>query len=762
MFPRQYALPSRRFKLGLALAGPALFATGALAQTPNFPAVPAPQPVAPESLPSVPTPEKAGKARQVPTPAQAPRQPPATSPAITPAQTPENTPPQSLPTSPLDQSTPVQPPAQPAPAYNNPLEAPTQIAPAPTESTPAAPATDAEPPAASSPVEAPAPASTGAPAPQPTYRNPLEQPITVHQASPPQAQPVEIAPPVPVASLPSMPTDYPLPSKEHNDTLGSTYIPVDSWVYPEALRLYSLGYLDSAFISMRPWTRRSLLHILENSGLAIRDSGDEQAQSIYARLKAYLQAETPDGQPSYVMNRGAIYGVETAYTRLMGISGLTLRDSYHLGQTIVNDYGRPYQSGFNNLTGFSSVNEWGRFSLYVRGEYEHAPSAVGYDQALSAYLSALEGIEFVPPNAPQATIPTGPIPSANPFRLQEAAVSFHVLGHEISGGKTDAWLGPGQGGAMAWSNNAEDIYSGRINRVEPLHIPYFSNIFGPIRYDFFVGDLKGHSYPNKPWVHSEMFALRPTSNFEFGFQRTVIWGGRGHVPVNLKTFLRSFFSLSDTQNNPDAKNNANDPGARYSAFNFSWRLPYLRHYVTLYTDSIAHDDVSPISAPRRAAYRPGIYISQFPHLRNLDFRAEAASTDTSTLRSLNGNFNYYEGVQRQGYTNKGFIMGDWIGREAKGGQAWLTYHLSGNEWVQLEYLNKKTPKDFIPDGTTQNQFKVEVVKRLRPNLELDAWYQYEHWIAPIYKTDHQTDNTVSFQFTFYPKLRSKPKSLNGK
>ena len=111
---------------------------------------------------------------------------------------------------------------------------------------------------------------------------------------------------------------------------------------------------------------------------------------------------------------------------------------------------------------------------------------------------------------------------------------------------------------------------------------------------------------------------------------------------------------------------------------------------------------------------------------------EAASTDTSTLRSQGGLFNYFETIQKQGYTNKGFIMGDWIGREAKGGQAWLTYHLSGNEWVQLEYLNKKTPKDFIPLGTTQNQFKIDVVKRIKKDVEVDAWVQYEKWKAPIY------------------------------
>ncbi|HLI75461.1 MAG TPA: capsule assembly Wzi family protein, partial [Acidobacteriaceae bacterium] len=584
-------------------------------------------------------------------------------------------------------------------------------------------------------------------------------------------------PPSPVASLPSIPTEYPMLEQVHKDSFGSTYIPDDSWVYPEALRLYSMGYLDSAFISMRPWTRRSLLHMLEKSATDIKDGGNEEALDIYAKLTSYLSAEVPGAAdtPSTAMTRGEVYGLETGYTRLMGITGLTLNDSYHLGQTIVNDYGRPNQSGFNDITGFSSVNEWNRFSLYVRGEYQHAPAAAGYNLGLATYLSqADEILPFAPPNEPQATIPYGPIATANPFRLQEAALSFHLLGHEFSGGKTDAWLGPAQGGSMAWSNNAENIYSFRINRIEPMHIPLFSRVFGPLRYDFFVGSLKGHTFPHDPWVHSEMFSLRPTNNFEFSFQRTVIWGGHCAAciidtegdgidePVTLHSFFRSFFSFQDTQTDPTSKGNAQDPGARYSDFSFSWRLPFLSHYVTLYTDSIAHDDVSPISAPRRAAYRPGVYISQFPGLRKMDFRVEAASTDTSTLRSIGGIFNYYEAVQRQGYTNKGFIMGDWVGREAKAGQAWLTYHLSGNEWVQLEYLYKKTPKDFIAYGTTQNQIKLDVVKRLRPDLELNAWWQYEHWIAPVYQTTHQNDNVVAFQFTFYPKLRTGGEHLNGK
>jgi hypothetical protein len=270
----------------------------------------------------------------------------------------------------------------------------------------------------------------------------------------------------------------------------------------------------------------------------------------------------------------------------------------------------------------------------VRGEYQHAPPAAGYSQALSQQLSIIDGIPFSGYNLHQATIPTGPIAAQNPFRLVEASLSFHLWGHEISGGKTDAWLGPAQGSAMAWSNNAENIYSFRINRVEPLHIPLVSRVLGPVRYDFFYGSLKGHTDPNHPYTDAVMFSFRPTKNFEFGFERTIIFGGAGHEPVTLHTFLKGFFSFRDTTQGE--KVSRNDPGARFSDFNFSYRLPFVRNFLTLYADSITHDDVTPISAPRRAAYRTGLYLSQFPKFHKLDLRVEAVSTDPKVSRSVFG------------------------------------------------------------------------------------------------------------------------------
>jgi len=558
-----------------------------------------------------------------------------------------------------------------------------------------------------------------------------------------------------------------------SDAAGSPYIPVDSWIYPAVMRLYSLGYVDSVYLGMRPWTRSSVSNMLNEVSSRIEDydSGPatDEAEKIYGALSRELHYDAQN-QCLAPVDR---LRVESVYSVVRGISGTPLRDSYHLGSTIINDYGRPYQGGFNNYSGVSGYASAGRFLLHVRGEFHEAPSATGYSNALAQTLANQDVGVFPIADNPatgspyiQTTIPQGPIAATTDARFIEAYASYRLLNHEISFGKQDDWLGPGLGGGMAYSNNAENIYSFRINRTEPLYIPLLSYLTGPFRYEFLVGSLKGHTYPNDPWVHLEKISLRPTANLEFGFERTVIWGGKGHEPINLHTFLRSFFSL--TAGTPAAKITSADPGARFGAFDFSYRLPFVRNWLTLYSDSEVHDDLSPIDAPRRASWRPGLYLSHVPGIPRLDLRVEAASTDPPIAVLVpGGHFMYYEGVQQQGYTNQGQLFGDWIGRDDKGGQGWITYHLSGNEWIQISVRNQKAAKEFIPGGTTYipgtttyplggttlNDISFQVVKRIGKDFEVNGNFAYERWKAPIYLSGQQTVTTTTIQLTWFPERK---------
>jgi hypothetical protein len=566
-------------------------------------------------------------------------------------------------------------------------------------------------------------------------------------------------------------TSRPVPICEPS-TLDSPYIPVDSWVYPAVMRLYGLGYISHVFLGLRPWTRSSLEHMLEDAGARIEDAQDApdaataEAQEIYAALDRELH---PDMQGPCGVFRGKAR-IESIYSTSRAITGTPLHDSFHLGQTVINDYGRPYENGFNNYSGVSGYASAGRFLLYARGEFQAAPSAAGYSPLLAQTLSGLDNVPFIDPATgtpyAQATIPMGPIGSITHGRIVEAYASTNLLNHEISFGKQDDWTGPGQGGAFAYSNNAENIYSFRINRIEPLHIPGVSYLTGPFRYDFLVGSLKGHTAPNDPWVHVEKISFRPTENLELGFERTVIWGGKGHVPITLHSFLKSFFSFSAPT--AGVKFSRNDPGARFGSFDFNYRLPYLRNWLTLYTDGEVHDDISPIDAPRRAAWRPGLYLSHVPGVPKLDVRAEAVTTDPPIATSISGRFMYWESVQVQGYTNNGQIFGDWIGREGKGGQGWVTYHLSGNEWIQVGVRNQKAAKDFIPGSTTQlrpgtgslieggttlNDFNIQAVKRIGKDFEINGNFALEHWKAPIYLPGQQTVTTTTIKLTWFPERK---------
>jgi hypothetical protein len=515
---------------------------------------------------------------------------------------------------------------------------------------------------------------------------------------------------------------------------GSVYVPLDSWIYPAFERLFSLGYADSAYLGMRPWTRTSCLRILQETYPKLQDAPqDKEAWNLFQALAQEFGAEAG---PSATRAE-----VTSVYTRNMYIKGRPINDSFHFGQTLINDDGRPYQQGFNALDGFSARAEGYHFSLDVRGEYQHAPGRGAYPESAQRLIAIVDSTPLLAPE---------PVPQTNVFRLLDANLGLQVAHHVISVGKVEDWWGPTQSGSMALSNNAEPVYALRINRTEPLRIPILSDLLGPLRYEGLFGSLKGHRYPNAPWEQSQKFSFKPSRNLEFGFSRVVIFAGEGHVPLTFGSFWHSFTSFSNVS--LAEKESRNDPGFRSSSFDFTWRLPWVEKWLTLYSDSIVHDDVSPLAAPRRAAVNPGLYLSHFPGLSHVDLRAEAVSTDPVSS-TQGGQFLYYEFEYPDGYTNKGNLLGTWMGREGKGGQAWLTDWLSPKEYIQLGYRNAKVSKSFIPGGTTQHDIDIKAVLRLKENLELNAFGQAEFWKVPALASGQEHDFTGSLQITYFPKLR---------
>ena len=169
---------------------------------------------------------------------------------------------------------------------------------------------------------------------------------------------------------------------------------------------------------------------------------------------------------------------------------------------------------------------------------------------------------------------------------------MHLLGQEVSVGKQSYWWGPDDGSAMMLSNNAEPFYSLRIARTTPLYIPLLSKLLGPFRWDNFFGKLSGHQYPRQPFFYGQKINFSPTKNLELGFARDAVIAGTGPggTPLTLGNFWSSFTSASS---GTYVITGHNVPGERHGSFDFRYRLPWVRNWVTLYSDSVVHDDIRP-------------------------------------------------------------------------------------------------------------------------------------------------------------------------
>jgi len=542
-------------------------------------------------------------------------------------------------------------------------------------------------------------------------------------------------------------TSAPIPSR-----LASTYVALDSWVYPAIERLAVSRTIPMPFMGLRPWTRMNCARML--AGLNDRLQSSLELPSDLNAIRLALNQEFADELSALEGKPYELVSFDTVYTRLTGIAGQPLNDN-NLGQTLINNYGRPYQGGFNNYTGFSARADDGRFSYYVSGEYQHSPSAPAYP--LSARLAiASVNLEPVQPATPFAEI--------NTFRLLDTYVSTKWLGQDISIGKQSLDWGPTQSGSMIFSNNAEPFWMLRINQTEPLYIPGVSKVFGPFRWDNFFGKLSGHDqFPVGPYIYGNKLSFKPFARYSWGmgghhpfqgieisFARTNVFAGENHVPLTFGSFWNSFTSFGAVPAN--IKFSRNDPGARFASFDFSWQIwPWINIYIDMFT----HDEITPLAAPRRAAFNPGVYFARLPGLRKLDLRLEGVTTNRFVSPATGGFFFYWEAVYQNLYLNNGNLFGSWIGREANGYQAWSTYHLGPKTSLQVAYRNMKIAKDYIPQGSTQQMVNFTAILRPRPQLELRGFFQYESWLVPVLASTRQRDVTASVQFTWWPGLIAK-------
>jgi hypothetical protein len=328
----------------------------------------------------------------------------------------------------------------------------------------------------------------------------------------------------------------------------------------------------------------------------------------------------------------------------------------------------------------------------------------------------------------------------NHFNLLDTYVGMRLGNFDVTLGKQSLWWGPGTMGGMLLSDNVDPVPMLKVNQVEPVVLAGILRYLGPVRVQAFMGRLSGNQYPRGPYLHGEKILFKPTPNLEIGISRTTEAFGQG-IPFTLRNLFATYFSVSDVC---CAANPRDFPGKRQGGLDFSYRLPHLRKWVALYSDNFSEDDVNPLVNPSRAMYNPGIYLSQIPRLRKFDFRFEVANTHHNEEA-------YTSFFYKEDYTNKGFLIGNTVGRRGSAFDVSGTYWLSPRKHLQVGWREHDGSKNLIRSGGSQNALRIQALWLVQKQTELSVLAQHELWVFPFLAARPRTDNVISLQLAVYPR-----------
>lgn len=519
--------------------------------------------------------------------------------------------------------------------------------------------------------------------------------------------------------------------KEEAAKNGASFVPLDSWVYGALDRLAALGFVPTQIAGLRPWTwsecARQVQEVDEYVEIHHLDAG---VKPEVLETLAALHRELDENA------HGGSVVLDSVYARTGYMSGPVLHNSLDLGQTWRNDYGRPYGPGLNMLDGFTLHAEEGHFFAELQGEYQHA---AGHAPDSLAMRQLLAGLDENPVAAAQ------PQQDTNRFRTIEGYVGARFGDFQFSVGKQAMWWGPTYDAPLSFSNNAEPLKSAKLTSAQPFHLPGILQHLGEVRMELVFGKLGGQQYTWRPWFNAQKISFKLTEDLELGFTRWSILWGVGH-PITFLSGMENLVSISSHFGDTGF----HDPGDRKAGFDFKYRIPGLRNWLTLYSDSYSDDDPSPLAAPRRAAISPGIYLTRVPGVARLSLRVEAAST--SVLKGDPGGWlNYINGEYHSGNTNYGYLVGNPVTRDGRAIEGWATYRFSPRKTVEAGYREEKGFGQFLTGGSTQSDATLKVEWLLAKNWHASTFFQFERfWIPAIGGPEKNVSGWL--QIAWEPKL----------
>lgn len=298
------------------------------------------------------------------------------------------------------------------------------------------------------------------------------------------------------------------------------------------------------------------------------------------------------------------------------------------------------------------------------------------------------------------------------------------FGHEygqIELGYREHWFSPFQDSAMLVSTHAEASPSITISNAKPI-------TDWNIRYEVFYSILEEvdgivlgeEVFPGRPRHAGLHLSFTPLDFWTLGFNRTLQFGG-GKREVSFSDVLQALFDPAGKDNVGDSDNTdpnfefGNQQASITSKFNVEWGVP-----LSLYFEYAGEDTVNESNYQLgNVAKSVGVFV---PVLFD-DFALRYEYSDWT-------NAWYTHPLYRQGYTNKGQVLGHWgAGERVFGNDTPATAHSINLNWqLQSNQILDVTLR------TLENESKAQFDYQNAYELNLRYSYATEHgfWGAELY------------------------------
>jgi hypothetical protein len=138
----------------------------------------------------------------------------------------------------------------------------------------------------------------------------------------------------------------------------------------------------------------------------------------------------------------------------------------------------------------------------------------------------------------------------------------------------------------------------------------------------------------------------------------------------------------------------------------------------------------------------------------MDLRVEAVSS-TGLFKDFGGQHYFINNQYLDGNTNKGFLLGNAVGRDARAIEGRSGYWFSARTRVEAGYRQNKGGNLFLPGGATITDGFVNGMYAINRHWQAQVFAQYERFLIPSYMNGSQHNTSGWLQIAWTPELHLK-------